>query len=975
MSRYEFKDPILRRAQAERFQGMAPNIREIRAAARKGYTEVGQEKAKLLLKTGKKTKIPGLVWYTTPLPLNKLGDLNVGEELGLFTGRNVKFFSSGALKGGVPLLEVTDKEHLTGWLDYGAKNPRFSKSARKTFKWASEHTTTSYNLGDVYGKRGFGVRYGKKFLEEELGQPFEKMVFRYAPASRSEGVWLGLDGLSKREKMAFTGQNARGEIPAKFLETELGKKLFAGKDPARLFNFRHDIIVSKKLDFAQEYRVIMAGGEAVDITYRWGSKGAQKAVKEYGLQGAIKKLGIKSGLPELIQPVSRAESKLLKTVTREYGKTVPTSVFALDIGLEADKGLTESALKVIEVQKGYGNITQPWVRQRIEHRLTGKWPKSWKIGAGIGIGLAALAGSLAINKIYNKIVGHHAGLVNKKTEEAIDSDFTAGESWTGFKDAIQMFAKYRNKSIVSGALAASIFLSPTAALAKDIGAQAARKMTFNVGAKAAQRISSARDIIDTALNLTHPGATAAAKKGAVLQLGETAWHESKRLTQTRQLIQLKKGGPLVAKGRGRGIFSVQPEIAQGHIRNVTETIADWKDGIVGGTLIYRKNDYRLKTALNAYKEATGLTAEELRKLTRPQIAKMLETNQLFGGVNAIYGYGIGQDYKVDLGIFTGDRAQRTTLWQTKYQRAKAASVKEKRISAYMASGEEFDRIKGHHSGWANKQTEAAIGSDFTAGQSYTGMWRRLLKFGDRAARRSLAFEKSASRYLKKAVSMGPVDYGKFIGATRWSLSNPLSTTPEAIRSLLTRGGSAFTIPTRSESIFKDIVLKNMQRLKGYKSLKPGSIHIDAGMVQMNFGFGANVQKTVLFHETIERQVGKYLKIDKIATHLSPKVMRQEGKLLGALGDKSTARMFFDVRKSEALSINLKSSRGREYVGEWLSGYKEGAKGRVAQKNLSKAVQNKMVNNPTVGLPQLLHEEKIGHTIINQAEKNKRLYRT
>lgn len=30
------------------------------------------------------------------------------------------------------------------------------------------------------------------------------------------------------------------------------------------------------------------------------------------------------------------------------------------------------------------------------------------------------------------------------------------------------------------------------------------------------------------------------------------------------------------------------------------------------------------------------------------------------------------------------------------------------------------RIKGHHSGWANKQTEAAIGSDFTAGMSYTG---------------------------------------------------------------------------------------------------------------------------------------------------------------------------------------------------------------------------------------------------------------
>ena len=133
-------------------------------------------------------------------------------------------------------------------------------------------------------------------------------------------------------------------------------------------------------------------------------------------------------------------------------------------------------------------------------------------------------------KPYGKIVGHHPGRMQKITETVTGSDFIAGESYGGLR-----------KAIIAGALSVSMLASPMTAAAKDIGAKTARNMTFNVGASAASRIQSARNIIDTALNLTHPGATAAAKAGIVKQLREVSWHESKRLKHLRQLVENEAG--------------------------------------------------------------------------------------------------------------------------------------------------------------------------------------------------------------------------------------------------------------------------------------------------------------------------------------------------------------------------------------------------------------------------------------------------
>ena len=90
----------------------------------------------------------------------------------------------------------------------------------------------------------------------------------------------------------------------------------------------------------------------------------------------------------------------------------------------------QDSYKVIEIQKAHGGIVNPVLKKKIEARLTGRLDSLSgikKLGmAAVGIAAAAYV----LPKIYNKIVGHHPGRSNKQTEEAIDSDFTAGRSYT-----------------------------------------------------------------------------------------------------------------------------------------------------------------------------------------------------------------------------------------------------------------------------------------------------------------------------------------------------------------------------------------------------------------------------------------------------------------------------------------------------------------------------------------------------------------
>ena len=149
----------------------------------------------------------------------------------------------------------------------------------------------------------------------------------------------------------------------------------------------------------------------------------------------------------------------------------------------------------------------------------------------------------------------------------------------------------------------------------------------------------------------------------------------------------------------------------GHLKNVTEHIYDIKDG----KRVYRKS-YRLKEALSQYEKATGLTGAELEKITEPELAKMLEKNQLLGGLMAIHSYATPRRYEVDLNMFNVGEQERALLWQTKHQRG-GAGVREKRIKSIISSNKALNKIVGHHPGRMQKRTEAAIDSDFSAGDS------------------------------------------------------------------------------------------------------------------------------------------------------------------------------------------------------------------------------------------------------------------
>lgn len=72
--------------------------------------------------------------------------------------------------------------------------------------------------------------------------------------------------------------------------------------------------------------------------------------------------------------------------------------------------------------------------------------KSLRLGvlSSVGIVGGIAASKYGFNRLvqsgkpYDKIVGHHPGWANKQTEASIESDFTAGKSWTHVKNALKL---------------------------------------------------------------------------------------------------------------------------------------------------------------------------------------------------------------------------------------------------------------------------------------------------------------------------------------------------------------------------------------------------------------------------------------------------------------------------------------------------------------------------------------------------------
>lgn len=365
----------------EEFQ-MSPSLREIRKKAKKGFRFILPDETYdfrfwgsgiLTESEAKGKKFPGVTagLYSDRMSWESDLELQVPKE---FEGLIVE--DVGVLKRALPdYLDIFQQEN-------------------EIFKWAKSKTIGYENFSDLMTSPEKMLEWQKKH-----GQSIENAVFKIEGTSASKGVYLG--GLES--------------VP---------KELFSSKD----------LLVQPRYQVLEEYRVVVAGGKAVDTTYRWG-KGAQgkapgKAAKLY--QG----IGIESGKPELIQHVWGEERGLLEAFAEKYHRSLPYGVGALDI-IRTGHGVED--FMVVEAQKKFGNIANPWVRQKIEYALTGRWPKEWKAGAALAlaaVGAGILRDHLknkeekqvSNNVPYNKIHGHHFGWANKNTEAAIDSDFVAGRS-------------------------------------------------------------------------------------------------------------------------------------------------------------------------------------------------------------------------------------------------------------------------------------------------------------------------------------------------------------------------------------------------------------------------------------------------------------------------------------------------------------------------------------------------------------------
>jgi len=393
---------ILKRAQKENFVGLAPTIDRIRKEAGKGglWWQIDNKR---LPEGGWAKRTPGTFDINQAMPMIRTGTFPI------IKGRRVGMY------------DAYGKANLNNFLRWASKNRKFSTQARGSFKWALDHTIPTYNLGEIYDK--YGVKGGKKFLEKEFGQTSDKWWFRHQYSAQSKAVYSPdiMSKMSERERMAFLGRNKKAIYPEAYREQvkkvasrhtkeaisrkEALEKGYITKGEYRDWNkisgrreaevaarfFQSDIAVSKGMDFSHEYRVVYAGGEAVDITHRWASPGVKKTFDKYPfMKKTFRKLGIESGYPELMIPVFGHESKVLKKFTRELAPSFPQASGAFDIGRQSGRGLDVNSLKMIEQQVHYGNLAQPWVRSRVAERLYGKVPMIKKVARG-----ALVAGGIA----------------------------------------------------------------------------------------------------------------------------------------------------------------------------------------------------------------------------------------------------------------------------------------------------------------------------------------------------------------------------------------------------------------------------------------------------------------------------------------------------------------------------------------------------------------------------------------------------
>jgi hypothetical protein len=223
----------------------------------------------------------------------------------------------------------------------------------------------------------------------------KNIVVKEKSSALSKGVWIGLGAVEK----------------------EKGRM-------AHIKKFPEMYLFQRRLDLAEEFRVVTVGDKPIYSTYRWGTPEAKRAAKVLGkIHPSIARQIEKQHFLENIIPVTEKETlRGLERFATKVSKKLPYEIGAFDIGLTK-----AGEFQLIEAQRGFGTLRHPYVMEKIYQEVTGRIGPIGKGALGAmtvaGLGLGVLGYNLFSGKDneYNTIEGlSHGGMAERKRRELTD---------------------------------------------------------------------------------------------------------------------------------------------------------------------------------------------------------------------------------------------------------------------------------------------------------------------------------------------------------------------------------------------------------------------------------------------------------------------------------------------------------------------------------------------------------------------------